>query len=79
MHIDRLKQAALRAEVLSRKEDRLVQIKVRSYGYLVEGQREVGDSMRRSARQTTWEMVDQARLNILLATVDAVNDELGKD
>jgi hypothetical protein len=76
--IKQLKDAAKRAEEISSGDDRLITIKVRSYGFLIDGQREVEgeDKMRLRMRQVPWGKMDNLD-NPLLAAVEAVNVELG--
>jgi len=73
---EKLKEAARRAADISSRDDRLVTIKVRDYGYLVEGQREIGTGVRQCAIQLRWEIVDQHIANALFAAVESVNEQL---
>jgi hypothetical protein len=79
--IKQLKDAAKRAEDISAAaDDRTITIKVRSYGFIVDGQRDVEgeDKLRLRMRQVPWGKMDSIN-NPLLAAVEAVNEELGSD
>lgn len=76
--IDKLKEAAQRAAVLSSGEDMLITIKVRNYGFHICGQREVGEEMKRTSYMLLWEQVEQSVHNPLLSRIERIADDLQK-
>ena len=76
--LEKMKEATQRADILSLGEDLLVTIQIRNYGFLVCGQREVGDEMKRTSTQLYWEQVDDAWGNPLLTRVERIARELGE-
>lgn len=77
--LDKIKEAAQRAAVLSVGEDRLITIKVRNYGFLIQGHIEVGTGIRRRERQMWWEQFEAHVGNALLCAVESINDKLGSE
>lgn len=79
MLIDQMKEAAKRAtDVTVGSDDVGVYIKLRQYGFLIEGCREVGDDMHRVSKLILWGQMETAP-NALLDGVDGVIAELQKD
>lgn len=78
--IEKLKEAAKRADEISSSDDRLIMIKLRSYGFLIDGHREIEgeDKLRLRIRQVPWSELDDRVVNPLLLAVESVDADLGK-
>jgi hypothetical protein len=78
---EKLKEAGMRASSLTLASDRIrVSIYLRNYGYMVEGVVEMDDAegtLMRTSKALSWEDVELAHHNPLLAVVESVADELG--
>jgi hypothetical protein len=79
MLIDQMKEAAKRAtDVTVASDDLGVYIKVRQYGFLIEGCREVGEDLHRVSKMVLWGQMESAVNNALLEGVEGVISELQK-
>ena len=74
--MEKMQEAAQRAAVISVDDDICITIRVRNYGFLIQGQSEVGEKIKRISMQLLWEQVEQANGNPLLSRVERVAHDL---
>lgn len=80
MLIEQMKAATKRAtDVTVARDDMGVFIRLRQYGFLVEGQREIGDDLHRVSKMVLWGQMEVAAGNPLLEGVESVIAELQKE